>query len=222
MGDASRDGEPANSEKQAALGGEFFLKYDQDRMVERFGLESDDRFIYVGYIDDSFRIDRETSLLDVCCGDGRWESYGDPYTALVIYDMLCHFQDQEGDPAFSGEFCLSSGLTSMVLDPAPFKGLSQLDVLAGHADDLAEACERMGGKPREGATHADFAYTIPVFDWFDTIFEFWDGDDEFEPQANFFWDRNTLLFMHYETLAYVRRDILKKAWPGIKVYPEYR
>lgn len=211
--------EPTNAQKLCAQGGELFLKYDQQKMIDRFGLESDDGFIYLDYLGDAYRIDRATSLVDVKEADGGWREFLEaPYTVLSIYDMLGHFQDQDDDPYLSGEYCPTKSLVKAASTPSAPTGYDRLSALTGHVDELAAGCERIGGKLQPRLARADITYKIPVFDWFDVIFQFWDGDEEFEPKTMFLWDRNALSFMHFETLYYVMGDIMSKLWSGFRVY----
>ena len=209
-----------NVQRLRDQGKEFFLRYDQQKSIDRFGLEHDDGFLYVDYLSDSFRVDRETSSVDIRDEDGEWTWFKDPYSAMVIYDMLCHFQDGEGDDSLSGEFCPTQSLTSLAMASSLVKNEHRYDVLMGHTDELASGCERLGGVLQPQKARADITYTIPIFKWFNVIFQFWDGDEEFAPKAMFLWDRNSLSFMHFETLYYVMSDVMTKLWPGFEEYPQ--
>ena len=48
-----------------------------------------------------------------------------------------------------------------------------------------DACERLGGSPGKVG---DVSYTIPLFDFFPVMLQFWDGDDEFGPVLKIMWD----------------------------------
>ena len=209
-----------NIKKIQAQGIEFFLKYDQQRSIDRFSLEADDSYIYVDYLDGAYRVDRLTALVDLKGADGEWAEFKDPYTSLVLYDMLCCFQDQEGGASLAGDFCPAKSLTSTVMSASLLGGSNKYDVLMGHTDELAAACERLGGTLQPRKARADITYAIPVFKWFNILFQFWDGDEEFAPKVVFLWDKNTLQFMHYETLYYVMSDIMTRLWPGFEEYPE--
>lgn len=216
-----RAGEPTNAQKMGEFGRELFLGYDQQRMIGRFGLESDDGYLYLDYVGDPYRVDRGNGRIDVHGEGDRWISLEEkPYTALAIYDMLCHFQDQDTEPLLAGEFCPTKSLTSMVSTPSAPQGYGNLDALSGHVDELAAACEAIGGELQSRMARADITYLIPVFEWFDVIFQFWDGDEEFAPKTMFLWDRNSLQFMHFETLYYVMQDVMGKLWSGFRAYPE--
>lgn len=206
---------PSSAERTSARGSELFLGYDQQRMVDRFNLECDDLFLYVAYLGDEYRIDRSDGTVEIAAGDSGWATFEDYHPKLVIYDMLCRFQDSEDDPQLAGEFCSTYSLT-VAAQNSSTKNFNQAfaNAFAGHADELAEACERIGGELQPRMARADLTYIIPVFRWFNTIFQFWDGDEEFAPKVMFLWDRNSLKFMRLESLHYVTRGIWEKMGKG--------
>ena len=218
-----------NFEKLGLQGRDFFLKYDQQKSIERFGhlgLDHDDDYLYLTYLGDSCRVERTSAKVDVrrpseggasgSNNDGGWEPLLDPSPVLTIYDMLCRFQDfapdathQGSQPGaypscLSGQYCSVSTLTPTGESPSPdVFSQEYADEFCGHADRLARACENIGGKPQPAIARADLTFTIPLFNWLDLMFQFWDGDDEFDAKIMFMWDRNVLGFLHFETLYYV-------------------
>ena len=72
---------------------------------------------------------------------------------------------------------------------------------------LAEACRALGGVP-EGK--GDVAYRIQVFPFLPVIIQFWNSDEEFEPELQFLWDTNVLQYLHFETLWYVMGHMVKR------------
>ena len=64
-------------------------------------------------------------------------------------------------------------------------------------DRLAEVLEHMGGvvMPK-----GEPGYQIPVFPFLPLYVQYWRADEEFPPQLNLLWDRNTTQFLHYETV----------------------
>ena len=41
-----------------------FLKYDQEKMIQKFSLDSDDDFLYIRFISHLYRIHRRTRFLE--------------------------------------------------------------------------------------------------------------------------------------------------------------
>ena len=80
---------------------------------------------------------------------------------------------------------------------------------AGKAEALRQACQRLGGTGLQAAG-ADVYCRFELFPFFPLQFRFWDADDEFPAQIRPLWDRNSLQFMHFETLYYVMGAFLGK------------
>jgi len=76
---------------------------------------------------------------------------------------------------------------------------------ACRTEALNEACRKLGGRP---FPIGDVAWELPVFDWFLVVFQLWIGDEEFPSAVRFLWDRDTLQFLHYETLYYIMGHVL--------------
>ena len=49
-----------------------------------------------------------------------------------------------------------------------------------------------------------------MFPFLPVQLRFWDADEEFPAQLRFLWDRNTLKFLHFETVYYVIGHLLGK------------
>ena len=47
-----------NYEKQVYTGRELFLKYDQDKLIKKYGLKHDEEYLYLKYIGTEYRINR--------------------------------------------------------------------------------------------------------------------------------------------------------------------
>ena len=46
----------SNYEKQVYIGRDYFLKYDQNMLIEKYGLEYDKDYLYLKYIGTKYRI----------------------------------------------------------------------------------------------------------------------------------------------------------------------
>ena len=157
--------------------------------------------IWLNYCGAKYSIDRETG--DVYDGN---DNLAGPAATLAIFDMLCHSQKPV---LLSGEWRTTNMLPGggqsspddVLLNSRLTKRFEQ------QTDALQAACQSMGGMR---FPVGDVAWEIPVFDWFPAVFQFWLGDDEFPSSARFLWDRNTLQFLHYETLYYIMGNVLNK------------
>lgn len=177
-----------------------FLKWDQAVMTARFNLKSDSARIYIRFFGTEYSIDRETAeVLRVTGGEPAGFN-----EVLSIYDVLC---DTKDGAHLSGEW-----QTLANLSPHSNFGSSRGSLygteekrLAGKTAELRRACAALGGQEQ---TKADVGFRFDAFDFLPIIFQFWDGDDEFEPRINFLFDSNTLDYMHFETAWYVAGHLL--------------
>lgn len=206
----------------------LFLKYDQQRMINKFHLEHDDDFLYIEFVARRYRIDRHNGSVEwkenaeqanapqiadckydehssVKNESGLWHEAGFE-EVLSIFDVLCYSKD---DCRLSGNYCSISNVKGANLAAAPGNDMFAPAARSfdHHIDRLAAACEALGGtKEKIG----DVSYKIPVFPFLSIQLQFWEGDDEFPPQLKFMWDENILQFMHFETTFYVTGHVIDR------------
>ena len=53
-----------NYEKQVYTGRELFLKYNQDKLIEKYGLKHDEEYLYLKYIETEYRINRRNGAIE--------------------------------------------------------------------------------------------------------------------------------------------------------------
>ena len=53
-----------NYEKQVYTGRELFLKYDQDKLIKKYGLKHDEEYLYLKYIGTEYRINRRNGAVE--------------------------------------------------------------------------------------------------------------------------------------------------------------
>ena len=49
----------SNYDRQVDIGRRIFMEYDQDKIIRRYELLADEHWIYLDYLDASYRISRE-------------------------------------------------------------------------------------------------------------------------------------------------------------------
>ena len=54
----------SNYEKQVYMGREYFLKYDQNMLIKKYGLEYDKEYLYLKYIGTEYRIRRADGAIE--------------------------------------------------------------------------------------------------------------------------------------------------------------
>lgn len=186
---------------------EIFLTYDQSKMIEKFGLKSDEDYIYINFIGHLYRIDRSTGFLE-------WSENGfadcieaDFNEALTIYDLLC--DSKEGCQA-SGEYINLQSLSvlqssSKKLGDGLFGGREK--VFDKKEKAFSRVCEKLNGTPKG---KGDVSYELPMFDFLSCMIQFWNSDEEFAASLQIFLDKNVLSFLRYETVWYAVSHLLKR------------
>ena len=58
-----------NYEKQVYTGRELFLKYNQDKLIEKYGLKHDEEYLYLKYIETEYRINRRNGAIEYATGE---------------------------------------------------------------------------------------------------------------------------------------------------------
>ena len=179
-----------------------FLKYDQNKMIEKFHLVYDAGFLYLRFLSCGYRIARKTGRVErlpECVHAGFNE-------AMTIFDVLC---ESKPDCRLSGEFVRVNDLDGVTrtahLGGNLFNGSAK--AFTHRTEALKAACERLGGI---AGTVGDVSYRIPMFDFFPVMLQFWDADDEFDAVLKIMWDRRTLDFMRYETTWYAAGHLLDR------------
>ena len=61
-----------NYEKQVYTGRKLFLKYDQDKLIEKYGLKHDEEYLYLKYIGTEYRVSRSDGSIEYIA-DGIWK-----------------------------------------------------------------------------------------------------------------------------------------------------
>ena len=77
-----------NYEKQVYTGRKLFLKYDQDKLIEKYGLKHDEEYLYLKYIGTEYRIDRGNGAIEYVADD-EWTDCREYTIVMTIYDFLC-------------------------------------------------------------------------------------------------------------------------------------
>ena len=184
-----------------------FLKYDQEKMIQKFSLKHDEQYLYINFIGHFYRINRQTGLLEwsedgfVTCVEGDFNE------ALTIYDLLC---DSKENCRASGDFINLQSLSALQssskkLGDGLFHGKDQI---FDHKEKLlCKICENLGGKK---AGKGDVAYEIPWFDYVCCRIQFWNSDEDFDAQMQIFMDKNILDFIRYETVWYAVGHLMRR------------
>lgn len=184
-----------------------FLKYDQEKMINKFSLNAQEIYLYLTFLGHRYRIDRKTGYVEWSEDDFQHCTEADFNEAMTIYDLLC---DSKEHCMASGEYVHLKSLSGLQSGSKRLGDglLDGKEALFDHKEaELSGACERLGGV-RAGI--GDVAYEIPVFDFLKCRIQFWNSDEEFPAFFHVFMDKNILQFLRYETVWYVQSHLLKR------------
>lgn len=198
--------ETDNYKIQAENAKRDFLKYDQEKMICKFGLESDSLYLYLKFFSSAYRINRRTGEVESGWERGGYTGEAGYNEIMSIFDVLCCSNDH---PVLSGEWSAVTNLRHTIQGSSGHSRLfdSYAREFSGKSNELKRVCEMLKGKPAEVG---DVSFIIPVFDFLPVMFQFWEGDDEFASQLRLLWDHHTLDFLHYETTYFIAFYLLER------------
>ena len=185
-----------------------FLDYDQEEMIQKFNLKSDENYLYIWFCGCDYRISRTSGVVEwsedqfLSCTEGGFNE------SMTIYDVLCC---SKPDCHLSGEYMMSSGLQNVAHTgwSAGSRGMfsKYAPIFEKDMDRLKQACVTLGGVQ---SGRGDVAYRIPLFEFLPVQFAFWQSDEDFPAEVQLLWDKNVLDYMHYETLWYAAGHLMKR------------
>ena len=196
-----------NYEKTKISMANIFLQYDQKAMIKKFSLEHDPDWLSLTFVNRIYRINRQTGSVQ-WSNDAFETVYEADYNeAMTIYDVLCYSKDR---CHLSHEFVNINSLSSVRTgNLSPNRGFFQntADFFIGKTVELRNACISLSGKELE---KGDVAFKLNLFPFFPIIIRFWEADDEFPASLQILADRNTLDYMHYETLMFALTHLFSR------------
>lgn len=198
----------SNYDLQVDLAKKIFLEYDQDSLIRKYGLQADEQWICLTYLNTPCRISRESGGIEEWI-DGSWLECRDYSTVMTIYDLLCYHRG-ERMPELSGQWCtVGNFIVTGIQNPTEFTE-SFAARFDGRTEALKQACLALGGTLEPPLAGADITCRIPATPFFPVLFQFWSGDEDFPPKALVLWDRNSDRWLHFETTFYLQGDLLAR------------
>ena len=76
-----------NYEKQVYIGRELFLKYDQDKLIKKYGLKHDEEYLYLKYIGTEYRINRRNGAIEYATGE-EWTDCREYTVVMTIFSAV--------------------------------------------------------------------------------------------------------------------------------------
>ena len=173
----------------------FFLTYDQEKLIQKFGLHADEAYLYLTMFHTRYRIHRKTGSFQRY--QTTWQDANTFGEVMTLLDILC---DSKDDRFLTGKWMstqmFGKYFHSGLLEPT-FDELA--DSFDKHPGSLEKACKALGGRPIQGG---DEAWAVEVMDGLEIGILFWASDEEFPAQIRFFWDENASMYIRYETMHY--------------------
>ena len=183
-----------------------FVKYNQEKMIQKFGLSCDDDFLYLTFVSRDYRINRENGTVE-WSEDGFCSSQEANYNeSMTIYDVLCY---SKADCRPADKFCPLPAVKGVTKTLAVQGGMFQ-EVAQGFQKNLPalKAACRALGEPIQLV--GDVTARLRAFPFLAVTFQFWEADEEFPPSLKFMYDENILDYMHFETVYFMTWHILER------------
>ena len=174
-----------------------FLEMDQEKLTRKFHLEADEEALYIVYFSRKLRIDRKSGVIT---DQGVHPGFD---TVMTMYTTFYYASEH---PVASGNLVAFRQVKRVYPFEAAYRRtiISKLQIIfSGKTQELKMACEALGGTP---LPQGDVGYMLPVFPFLNIAVLFWDGDEEFDAQANMLFDSEITEFMHEENVVCVAAD----------------
>ena len=199
----------SNYEKQVYIGREYFLKYDQDMLIKKYGLEHDKEYLYLKYIGTEYRIHRTEGAIEYRDSSGQYQICKEYTIVMTIYDLLC-YSGEEALPSFTGQWQPVAGFAAAGSSPsAEFFAKKYEKAFSGKVEEVKQACISLGGIQQPRLAGADLTFEMPVVPYFSVLFQYWDADEEFPAKILILWDKVSMSYLHFETTYYLQGDLLE-------------
>ncbi len=182
-----------------------FLSYDQNRLIEKFSLKADEDYLYLSFLGKPHRLSRKTGALEYGAG-GQWRDGNTFDRVLTLLDILCDSRDSRR-PAGVWQSMESFGRhvhQSLLAERDPMA-----EAFDKNPQALALAAQRLGAKP---IAWADVGFSLEIMDGLSVGVRFWRSDEDFPAQIRWFWDKNALEYLRYETMYYAVSLVRQGLW----------
>lgn len=198
----------SNYEKQVYIGRDYFLKYDQNMLIEKYGLEYDKDYLYLKYIGTKYRITRADGTIEYE-DHMEWKICKEYTIVMTIYDLLC-YSGEKPLPPFTGQWQPVAGFAAAGSSPSAEVFAHKYEkVFSGRVEEIRQACLSLGGIQKPRLAGADLTMEMPVVPYFSVLFQFWDADEEFPAKILILWDKVSMSYLHFETTYYLQGDLLE-------------
>lgn len=193
-----------NYQIQADQAREAFLRYDQQALIQKLKLKTDEDFLYTHLLSQPYRIHRRTAVIQRLEGDA-WIQAHSHSEVMTLLDLIC---DSREDRWLSLRW---KNMQSFGLMFHQNLLEDQRDAYAEHfsadPEGFRRACKALGGT---SLPNGDAAYAIELFDGLCIAVQLWLGDEEFPARLRLLWDENALMYLKYETMYFAKNLLLHR------------
>ena len=187
-----------------------FAGFAPERVAKILHLTCDETYVYLVYFQIRYRLRLKDGHLEKESETG-WTEELYFNESMAIYHVLKYTTDL---PRCSGVWVPNEKLDRVVsrspriADPllTPFA-----KTWTGRCEELAAACEAVGGKKLD---KGDVAYQFSAFEFMEVQMVFWDADEDFPAQVQVLFDEYATDYIHFETSGCIVADLLEKIGNG--------
>ena len=199
---------------QAADARRLFLQRDQSAMLQNIPLSADEAFLTLPFFGVPYRIDRASGHIFRFNGV-EWISADSHGETLTLFDYLCDAKPgRKAAESYTPVTNLSRILHSTLAEQSAPTALEQ--AIDRSPDAFRRFCLSLGGESHPGG---DLCFRLNVFSDLPMLVQFWHSDEEFPPKLDFFWDKNTLDFLRYETIWFAAGVLRRRLAEGMEALP---
>lgn len=197
----------SNYEKQVYIGRDYFLKYDQNMLTKKYGLEYDKDYLYLKYIGTKYRITRADGTIEYE-DHMEWKICKEYTIVMTIYDLLC-YSGEKSLPPLTGQWQPVSGFAAAGSSPSAEVFAKKYEkAFSGRVKEVKRVCMELGGIQQPRLAGADLTFQMPVVPYFNVLFQYWEADEEFPAKILILWDKVSMSYLHFETTYYLQGDLL--------------
>lgn len=177
----------------------YFLRFDQQKLIEKWKLKCDEALIYIQFLGEDYTLCRQNGVVS---RNGQVAGFEE---TLSIFDLLCH----QGQKPLTGVYAPVNSLKGRpagagVNTDFTSKTATYFDQ---HFAQFCKSCEALGGTP---VSMGDVAYRFAVFEQLTLILKFYRADEDFPASLVILWEDETLSYLLYETVFYVQGYLLSR------------
>lgn len=184
----------------------YFLGFNQQEIIDCWNLQSDAAYIYVTFLNDTYRVERKTGQVEWSQDDFLTVEEAGFEEVLSVFDLLCH---AKVPPKACDNWAPVNSLKGRprTVGVNETRSGKEADLFDRDVEKFKKVCIAMGGRE---VPMGEVGFEFPVYQDLKVRLKFYGSDEEFAAQLVLLWPENALEYMYYETTFYVLGFLLKK------------